>query len=75
MIERRPAVVASCPSPDDVAVALAFARGAGLEVSVRGGGHGYAGLALTDGGLMVDLSPMKAVGSIRKRGVRNAEAV
>ena len=62
MIERRPAVVASCTSPDDVAAALAFARGSGLEVSVRGGGHGYAGLALTDGGLMVDLSPMKAVG-------------
>jgi FAD/FMN-containing dehydrogenase len=61
VIERRPAVVASCRSPDDVAVALAFARGAGLEVSVRGGGHGYAGLALTDGGLMVDLSPMKSV--------------
>ena len=61
VIERRPAVVVSCSSPDDVAAALAFARGSGLEVSVRGGGHGYAGLALTDGGLMVDLSPMKAV--------------
>src|SRR6478672_8200241 len=62
VIERRPTVVASCRTSDDVAAALAFARGAGLEVSVRGGGHGYAGLALTDGGLMVDLSPMKAVG-------------
>ena len=61
VIERRPAVVVSCDSPDDVAAALGFARGSGLEVSVRGGGHGYAGLALTEGGLMVDLSPMKAV--------------
>jgi FAD/FMN-containing dehydrogenase len=61
VIERRPGVVATCASPDDVALALAFARGAGLEISVRGGGHGYAGLALTDGGLMIDLSQMKAV--------------
>ena len=61
VIERRPAVVASCRTPEDVAAALTFARGAGLEVSVRGGGHGYAGLALTDGGLMIDLSPMTSV--------------
>jgi FAD/FMN-containing dehydrogenase len=61
VIERRPAVVASCTSNSDVAAALAFARGSGLEVSVRGGGHGYAGLALCDGGLTIDLSPMKAV--------------
>lgn len=61
VIERRPAVVASCRTADDVAAALAFARDAGLEVSVRGGGHGYAGLALTDGGLMIDLTPMKSV--------------
>ena len=33
----------------------------GLEVSVRGGGHQYAGLALSDGGLTIDLSPMKSV--------------
>ena len=60
-VTRRPAVVASCSSSSDVAAALAFAQGEGLEVSVRGGGHNYAGFALTDGGLMVDLTPMKAV--------------
>jgi FAD/FMN-containing dehydrogenase len=37
-IRRRPAVVASCATSGDVAAALAFARSAGLEVSVRGGG-------------------------------------
>ena len=60
-ITRRPAVVASCASSSDVAAALAFARQQGLEVSVRGGGHNYAGFALCDDGLMIDLTPMKSV--------------
>ena len=60
-IERRPAIVASCTSSSDVAAALAFAQREGLEVSVRGGGHNYAGFALSDDGLMIDLTPMKAV--------------
>ena len=60
-IARRPAIVVSCATSADVAAALTFARNQGLEVSVRGGGHSYAGYALCDGGLMVDLTPMKAV--------------
>ena len=60
-ITRRPAVVARCTSPGDVAAALAFAQRQGLEVSVRGGGHNFAGFALCDGGLMIDLTPMKTV--------------
>src|SRR3954447_3339079 len=60
-ISRRPAAVASCTSSSDVGAALAFAQQHGLEISVRGGGHNYAGFALCDGGLMIDLTPLKAV--------------
>jgi FAD/FMN-containing dehydrogenase len=60
-IDRHPAVVVRCASTTDVASALGFARDRGLEVSVRGGGHGFAGFAVTDGGVMIDLTPLKSV--------------
>jgi hypothetical protein len=60
-IARRPAVVASCTTAEDVAAALEVARREGLELSVRGGGHNYAGNALCDAGMMIDLTPMKTV--------------
>ena len=60
-IDRRPALVAGCTSPADVAAALRFAGEQGLEVSVRGGGHNFAGFALCQDGLMIDLTPMKSV--------------
>src|SRR5688572_16234309 len=61
MHQRRPAVVARCSSPQDVAAALLHARDHGLPVSVRGGGHHVAGHAILDGGLVIDTSPMKSV--------------
>jgi FAD/FMN-containing dehydrogenase len=60
-ITKRPAVVASCASSADVVAALQFAQSHDLEVSVRGGGHNFAGTSLSDGGLMIDLTPMKSV--------------
>ncbi|HZU73658.1 MAG TPA: FAD-binding oxidoreductase [Acidimicrobiales bacterium] len=60
-INRHPAVIAQCTSTADVVEAIRFARAAGLELSVRGGGHNFSGCALVDGGLTVDLSPMHAV--------------
>ena len=60
-IDRRPEVIARCSSPEDVAAAIRFARGQGLEVSVRGGGHAFSGTALCEGGLTVDLGGMKRV--------------
>jgi FAD/FMN-containing dehydrogenase len=60
-IDRRPAVIARCTGPDDVAAALRYAQDAGLEVAVRGGGHGYWGAAVPEGGMMIDLSPIDHV--------------
>jgi FAD/FMN-containing dehydrogenase len=61
MIEHRPAIIARCAGVADVIAAVNFARNNGLLVSVRGGGHNVSGNAVCDGGLMIDLSPMKSV--------------
>ena len=60
-IDRRPALIARCAGSDDVVEAVRFARDHGLVASVRCGGHAVAGHAVCDGGLMIDLSLMKAV--------------
>ena len=68
LIDKRPAAIA------DIVAAVGMARTLGLEVSVRGGGHNVAGRATIDGGLMIDLSPMKGVfvdvcaGTVRAQG-------
>lgn len=61
MIDRRPALIVQCTDRDDVSQAIAFARQNGLELSIRGAGHNIAGNAVCEGGLMIDLSPMKGV--------------
>ena len=61
MIDRRPALIACCAGPADVIAAVRFAREHQLLVSVRGGGHNITGNAVCEGGLMIDLSPMKSV--------------
>lgn len=60
-IDRRPAYIARCHTAADVSAALRFARGRDLVVAVRAGGHGVAGTAVCDDGVVIDVSPMKDI--------------
>jgi FAD/FMN-containing dehydrogenase len=61
LVVRKPALIVRCRTTNDVIAALSFAHRAGLEVSIRGGGHNVAGRAVTDGGTMIDLAEMKGI--------------
>jgi hypothetical protein len=61
LIDHRPALIARCSGAADVVAAVQFARHHDLLVSIKGGGHGVAGKAVCDGGLMIDLSRMKSI--------------
>jgi FAD/FMN-containing dehydrogenase len=61
MVERRPALIARCSGRGDVAAAVRFGRAQGLEIGVLCGGHSILGLPVTDGCLLIDLSPMDTV--------------
>jgi FAD/FMN-containing dehydrogenase len=61
MVDRRPALIVRCAGAADVMKAVDLARDHGLLLAVRGGGHNIAGNAVCDGGMMIDLSPMKSV--------------
>ena len=61
LIDKRPAVVARCAGAADVADAVRLARALNLPASVRGGGHNVGGRAAIDGGVMIDLAPMKGI--------------
>jgi FAD binding domain/Berberine and berberine like len=60
-IDRFPALIARCAGVADVIAAVRFAREDGLAIAVRGGGHSFPGLSVCDGGLVLDLGPMKGI--------------
>ncbi len=74
MIDRRPGLIARCTGTADVVQALRFARQHQFLLSVRGGGHNIAGLAVCEGGLMIDLSPMRGVSVDVKARTARAQA-
>ena len=61
MVTKRPAAVVRAASIDDVARVVRHAADTGTELSVRGGGHNIAGLALSDGGLTLDMSAFRDI--------------
>ncbi|HEX6705731.1 MAG TPA: FAD-binding oxidoreductase [Albitalea sp.] len=74
MIDRRPGLIVRCTGTADVIQAVRFARQHQFLVSVRGGGHNIAGLAVADGGLMIDLSLMRGVFVDAKGRIARAQA-
>jgi FAD/FMN-containing dehydrogenase len=61
MVDRRPAVVVRCVSSADVVAAIDFARRNDLELGIRCGGHSVLGISVPAGGLLIDLSGLRAV--------------
>jgi len=74
MIDKRPAIVVRCAGVADVIAAVNFARENNLLVAVRGGGHNVAGNGMCDGGLVIDLSGMRAVHVDPTKRTARAEA-
>ena len=60
-ISRSPDLIVRCAGVADVIDSVNFARRNGLSLAVRGGGHSFPGLSVCDGGLVIDLSPMKGI--------------
>jgi FAD/FMN-containing dehydrogenase len=62
MIDKRPALIAICADAADVQNAVAFASERGMLLAVKGGGHSFPGKSVCEGGMMIDLSQIHAVG-------------
>ena len=60
-VDRRPVAVARVAGAYDVARVVTLARESGLELAVRSGGHSRAGYGTSEGGIVIDLSRMRAL--------------
>lgn len=74
MIDRRPAAILKCSCAEDIARGVMVAREYGLPISIKGGGHSVAGNAVSEDGLMLDMSSMKRISVDPERGLAVAEA-
>jgi FAD/FMN-containing dehydrogenase len=72
MIDRQPETIIRCSGTADVIAAIGFARESGLPISARSGGHNVAGTAITDGGVVIELSGMRNVFVDRDRRIARA---
>ncbi|HEX5370305.1 MAG TPA: FAD-binding oxidoreductase [Dehalococcoidia bacterium] len=61
MFDKRPGLIARCVSAGDVIAAVNYARDNNLLIAVRGGGHSFPGYSVCEGGMMIDLSPMRSI--------------
>jgi FAD/FMN-containing dehydrogenase len=61
LIDKRPGVIVRARSAEDVVEGVGYARDNALELSIKGGGHNVAGLAVTEGGVMIDLSHLNRI--------------
>ncbi|HEV7863836.1 MAG TPA: FAD-binding oxidoreductase [Acidimicrobiia bacterium] len=74
MIDRRPALIARCSGMADVVAAVRFARAQELLVAVRAGGHSVPGYGVCDGGIVIDVAPMKGIWVDPGAGTARAQA-
>ena len=74
MVDKRPALIARCSGANDIVRCVTFARENEVPISVRGGGHNYAGKAVCDDGLVIDLSSMKGIRVNQARHTVRAQA-
>ena len=74
MIDRRPALIARCTGDADVVAAVNFARVQELLVAVRAGGHSVAGHGVCDGGIVIDVAPMKGIWVEPDKGIARVES-
>ena len=74
MIDRRPAVIARCLGVADVIACVEVARARGADLCIKGGGHNIAGLAVRDGGLLLDMSLMRGVWVDPRQRLARAQA-
>jgi len=74
MVDKYPALIARCANQSDVVACVHFARDQDVLLSVRGGGHNFAGKAVCEGGLMLDFTLMKGITVDPARRVARAKA-